>query len=182
MLEREIKLQFDSIDLARHGVLSPGVGATPLRARRLQQDILLDSEDNRLLDRRSALRVRRESGGAVLTFKGPPQASAMKVREEHETVVTDGDTLITILGELGWRPWFRYEKYREEFSAQHVIIAIDETPIGVYVEIEGSEEHIHATARALGKTSHDYLTASYRALYVSHCRAHGTTPTDMLFP
>ena len=60
-------------------------------------------------------------------------------------------------------------------------IAIDETPIGVFVEIEGSEEHIHHAAAALGKTAADYLTASYRALYAEHCNARGVEPGDMVF-
>jgi adenylate cyclase class 2 len=105
----------------------------------------------------------------------------MKVRDEHETVVADGEELLTILRELGWRVWFRYEKYREEFSAEDIVIAIDETPIGVFVEIEGSEDHIHRAAEALGKASADYVSASYRSLYLDHCRAQGLPPADMLF-
>ena len=92
------------------------------------------------------LRVRNECGRSLLTFKGPVQPGPMKLREEHETVAADGDTLLHILEELGLRVWFRYEKYREEFSAEDVVIAIDETPVGTFVEIEGGEEHIHATA------------------------------------
>ena len=105
----------------------------------------------------------------------------MKVREEHETVVADGDALLTILNELGLRVWFRYEKYREEFAAEDVIIAIDETPVGTFVEIEGGEEHIHRTAAALGKTPADYITDSYRTLFIEYCRAHDMAGTDMLF-
>lgn len=181
MLEREIKLRYDSADLARQHVLSPAVGATPLRGRRLQEDCLLDTSDNQLFERRSALRVRSESGHSVLTFKGPVQPGAMKVREEHETIVADGAVLLTILGELGLRVWFRYEKYREEFSAEDIVIAIDETPIGVFVEIEGSEAHIERAARALGRTPADFVTASYRSLYLDYCRARGQSPSDMLF-
>lgn len=178
-LEREVKLRFDSADDARARILA--TGATPLRGRRLQEDSLLDTSDNQLFQRRSALRVRSENGKSLLTFKGPVQPSAMKLREEHETVVADGEALLTILGELGWRVWFRYEKYREEFAAEDVVMAIDETPIGVFVEIEGSEEHIHRAAHALGKTPHDYVTASYRSLYLEHCRAKRIDPGDMLF-
>ncbi len=181
MLEREIKLRFESADLARQQVLAPAIGATPLRGRRLQEDCLLDTEDNQLLHRRSALRVRSENGKSLLTFKGPVEPGAMKVREEYETVVADGEELLIILGALGLRVWFRYEKYREEYSAEDIVIAIDETPIGVFVEIEGSEDHIQRAAEALGKASSDFVTASYRSLYLEHCRAQGVTPADMLF-
>jgi adenylate cyclase, class 2 len=179
--EREIKLRFESPDAARERILSARVGATPLRCRRLQEDCLLDTSDDHLYRRRCVLRVRSEGGKSLLTFKGPVQPGVVKLREEHETVVADGDTLLAILQELGLRVWFRYEKYREEFAAEDVIIAIDETPVGTFVEIEGGEEHIHQTAAALGKTPADYITDSYRTLFVEYCRAHSITATHMLF-
>ena len=89
---------------------------------------------------RCALRIRMENGKSRLTFKGPVQPSMMKLREELETVVGDGEVLLRIFEELGLQVWFRYEKYREEFSHEDVIVAIDETPVGVFVEIEGSEQ------------------------------------------
>jgi adenylate cyclase class 2 len=178
-LEREIKLRFDSAGQARERVLS--IGATPLRGRRLQEDCLLDTEQDMLYRRRCVLRVRNEGGKSLLTFKGPVQPGPMKLREEHETVVADGDTLLTILLELGLHAWFRYEKYREEFAAEDVIIAIDETPVGTFVEIEGGEEHIEQTAAALGKAPADYITDSYRTLFLQHCAERGLTSSDMLF-
>jgi adenylate cyclase, class 2 len=180
-LEREIKLRFESAEAARQRILGPGVGATTLRGRRLQEDCLLDTHDDRLYHRRCVLRVRSEGGKSLLTFKGPVQPGPMKIREEHETVVADGDALLTILQELGLHVWFRYEKYREEFAAEDVVIAIDETPVGTFVEIEGGEEHIHRTAAALGKTLDDYITDSYRTLFLAYCREQGLTTTDMLF-
>jgi adenylate cyclase, class 2 len=178
-LEREIKLRFDTAEDARERVLS--VGATPLRGRRRQEDSLLDTSDDTLYHRRCVLRVRSEGGKSILTFKGPVQPGAMKVREEHETVAADGGALIAILHELGLRVWFRYEKFREEFSAEDVVIAVDETPVGVYVEIEGGEERINETAAALGKTQGDYITDSYRTLFVRHCQDHHLAASDMLF-
>ena len=102
---------------------------------------------------RSTLRVRSEGGKALLTFKGPVLPGVVKVREEYETVVADGAALQTILEELGMHVWFRYEKYREEFTADDIVIAVDETPVGVFVEIEGGEDAIHAMARALGRVA-----------------------------
>jgi len=179
MLEREIKLLFDSPARARTAVVN--TGATPLRARRLQEDALFDTPDESLRRRGCALRVRSESGKSLLTFKGPIQQSAMKLREEHETVVSDGDALRRVFGELGFHPWFRYQKYREEFAAQDATIAIDETPVGTFIEIEGGEAAIHALTRALGRTPSDFILESYRSLFLQR-RAHfGISGDDMVF-
>ena len=42
------------------------------------------------------LRVRLECGKTLLTFKGPVQASQMKLREELETIVGDGLLLLRV--------------------------------------------------------------------------------------
>src|SRR5437016_10998091 len=97
------------------------------------------SSDLQLHQRRCVLRVRLECGKTLLTFKGPVEASDMKVREELETIVGDGLLLLRVLEELGFRVWFRYQKYREEFAHECVTVALDETPVGTFVEIEGSE-------------------------------------------
>ena len=178
-LEREVKLPFESADAARAAVLA--TGATPLHGRRLQEDCLLDTANDDLRDRRSSLRVRQDGSRSLFTFKGPVQPAAVKVREELETVVGDGTLLMRILGELGFHVWFRYQKYREEFALDDCIIAIDETPVGVFVEIEGGERGIALAAQALGRGPNDYVLESYRGLFVQHCERHGIAPTDMLF-
>ena len=179
ILEREVKLLFESADVARAAVVA--TGATPLHGRRLQEDCLLDTTNDDLRRRRSALRVRQDGGRSILTFKGPVQPAAVKVREEVETSVGDGLLLMRILGELGFHVWFRYQKYREEFALDDCIIAIDETPVGVFVEIEGGERGIEAAAQALGRTPADYVLDSYRGLFVRHCERLGIAPTDMIF-
>ncbi len=179
MLEREIKLRFDSPDEARAAVIA--TGAAPLRCRRLQEDCLLDTEDETLRRRRCVLRIRTESGKSLMTFKGPVQASSMKLREEHETVIGDGEVLLRVLEELGLHVWFRYEKYREEYAAEDVTIAIDETPIGTFVEIEGGEAAILGMTGALGRTPSDFVLDSYRGLFVKHRTEHGFPGADMLF-
>jgi adenylate cyclase class 2 len=178
-VEREIKLRFASVDEARAQVLALGVA--PLRGRRLQDDALLDTVDGQLRSRSSTLRVRQDGGRSVLTFKGPPQPGPMKLREEFETVVGDGPALLAILHALGLHVWFRYEKYREEFAHEDVTVAIDETPVGTFVEIEGSERGIRQMAESLARQPADYVTDSYRGLYVKHCEQNGLPLADMLF-
>ena len=178
-LEREIKLRFDNPEAARAAVLR--AGATPLRGRRLQEDCLLDTPDDHLHRQRSVLRIRMESGKSLLTFKGPVQPSIMKLREELETVVGDGALVLRIFEELGFRIWFRCQKYREEFALEDAIVTVDETPVGTFVEIEGGERGIATVAAALGRGPSDYLLDSYRRLFLRHCDERGLSATDMLF-
>ena len=179
MVEREIKLRFGSVEEAREAVLA--TGATPLLGRRLQEDSLLDTDDETLRRKRCVLRVRVENGKSRVTFKGPVQASAMKLRDEYETVVGDGSVLLHVFEELGLHVWFRYEKYREEFAHEDVIVAIDETPVGVFVEIEGGEQGISAMADALGRGPDQYLLDSYRGLFLKLREEFALSGTDMVF-
>ena len=177
-VEREIKLSFDSVDAAREAVAA--LGAVPLRARRLQDDRLLDTSAGRLRADWCTLRVRIETPAAraaksvaTLTFKGPPRPDVMKVREEVETGVVDGNVLLEVFERAGFEVWFRYQKYREEFECDGTIVAIDETPCGVFVELEGTEAGVTRLAQALGRTPGDYITASYRRVWETDCAARG---------
>ena len=107
----------------RRGALRFAAGA----CRKIACSIL---DDDQLRERRCVLRVRVESGRSLLTFKGPVQPSTAKLREELETVVGDGSLVVRVLEELGFRVWFRYQKYREEFALDDVLVALDETPVG----------------------------------------------------
>ena len=178
-LEREIKLRLDDPGATRAAILA--MGAASFRGRRLQQDALLDTAAGRLKSERSALRLRREPGRSLLTFKGPVQPAPMKVREELEVEVADGDLLLDLLARLGFTVWFRYEKFREEFTSGEVILALDETPVGAFLEIEGDEQSVVATAAAFGRGPSEYVLDSYRTLFVKDCDERGVPVTDMLF-
>ncbi len=179
MIEREVKLRFESPEQARAAILA--AGAAPLRSRRLQEDALLDTADEQLRRRRCVLRIRTESGKSLMTYKGPVQPGTMKVREEYETVIGDGEVLQRVFEELGLHVWFRYEKYREEYAAEDATIAIDETPVGTFVEIEGGEEAILKMTEALGRSSADFILDSYRGLFLQLRERFGLRSSDMMF-
>jgi adenylate cyclase class 2 len=179
MIEREIKLCYDSPAAARQAVIE--AGATPLRERRLQNDCLLDRKTEPLGDNHCTLRVRFDGDCSRVTFKGAPAPGSMKVREEIETTVGDGKLLLQLLERIGFRVWFRYQKYREEFRRGDLVIAVDESPIGTFVELEGDEEDILAMATTLERPVSDFVLDSYRALFLKHRRAQGATATHMLF-
>jgi hypothetical protein len=80
---------------------------------------------------------------------------------------------------------FRYEKFRTTYAfpgIRGLKIELDETPVGVYLELEGSVAAIDRGARLLGYTRPEYLKETYGSLYLADCRRRGRKPGDMLFP
>ena len=73
-----------------------------------------------------------------------------------------------MLSRLDFIPTFRYEKFRTEYhrAGETGVATLDETPIGVYLELEGAPAWIDRSARRLGFAESDYSTASYYGLYV----------------
>ena len=136
----------------------------------------------------------------MLTFKHPiarPADARMeneaygsyKVREEIEVEVAEAGNLTRIFEGLGMSGWFRYEKYRTTFRlpdsevwAKGLLIELDETPIGTFVELEGPAAAIDRAAEELGYSKRDYVLKNYLRLYVEDCRRKGEQPSHMLFP
>jgi adenylate cyclase class 2 len=129
------------------------------------------------------LRVREAGGVATLTYKGTPAVGRHKSREELELEISDARAMGAVLGRLGLGPVFRYEKYRTEFRqpGRSGIATLDETPVGVYLELEGAPRWIDRAARELGFNEKDYITASYAQLYLEWCERRGVKPSDMVF-
>jgi adenylate cyclase class 2 len=106
-----------------------------------------------------------------------------------ELEVADGAMLGKIFAGLGMNGWFRYEKYRTTYKlpasktwAKNLLIEVDETPIGTFVELEGRPDAIDRAATELGFSKRDYIVKNYLLLYVEDCRKRGVQPSDMLFP
>jgi adenylate cyclase, class 2 len=179
LLEHEVKLVFASIEAARQAVNA--AGGRLVASRRLLVDLLFDMPDRRLQAERAALRLRRDGAQGILTFKGPVLGGPVKSREEIETLIASPDETEAILRALGFRPSFRSEKYREEYDLDAARIAVDQAPIGVFVEIEAEPAEIERAARKLGRTPVDYRLESYQRLYVDWCFRRGLQPTNMVF-
>jgi len=136
----------------------------------------------------------------ILTFKQPMTRPAVaetesrsdspyKVRDEIEVEVAESGNLARIFEGLGMNGWFRYEKYRTTYRlpatkgwAKGLLIELDETPIGTFVELEGPAEAIDRAAKELGYSKHDYVLKNYLRLYMEDCRRKGEEPRHMLFP
>lgn len=179
--ETEIKLAFPSPQDALRAL--GRVGAVESRPRVFEDNVLFDLDDDRLAQSGRLLRLRRAGADAVVTYKGPTQAGHRhKVREEAEARVEDADEMDRIFRGLGFGPRYRYQKYRTTFELPGLEIALDETALGTFVELEGEPEAIDRVAAALGRSPDDYLTATYRELQEKDAAGRGVPAGDLLYP
>jgi adenylate cyclase class 2 len=112
---------------------------------------------------------------ATLAFKGEPQKSrSFKVREEFETQVRDPKAMRKILKALGLKETFSYKKHRTVLRKSRLTIAIDETTVGTFIELEGERHEITKFARALGYGRADFITRSYVGMIRDQGKAGGT--------
>jgi adenylate cyclase class 2 len=182
MFEIEIKLRLPpKLGKIRRALHAAGFHID--KSRVLESNVLFDNSKRTLRKHGKLIRLRRVGPHRLLTYKGPSQPSRYKKRREVEIDLHDGAGLDEILTHLGYHPVFRYEKFRTEYAKPRSEgkVLLDETPIGNYLEIEGSPRWIDRTARALGFKSGDYIARSYGYLYLAYCRERRIAPKDMLF-
>ena len=178
--ENEVKL---AIPDARSGrALLRRAGFRVSRPRVLETNIVFDLPERLLRLTGRLLRVRKAGKTATLTYKGPPDSSRHKSREEIETDVADADAMAAIASKIGFEPVFRYQKYRTEFKrGREGEATLDETPVGFFLELEGPPDWVDRVTAELGFAPADQITASYGALYLDWCARNGIAPSDMVF-
>jgi adenylate cyclase, class 2 len=180
-LETEIKLAAPDLKDARRRLRAAGFRVA--KRRIYEKNTIYDTPGLKLRKAQSLVRVRQVGSRAKMTYKGPPLPGRHKSREELEIDISSAGTMAAILGRLGLRPVFRYAKYRTELrqTSGGGTATLDETPIGTYMELEGSPAWIDRTARKMGYSEADYITASYGGLYLDWCKTNGRKPGDMVF-
>lgn len=145
-------------------------------------------EDNWVLERADQplaeghlLRLRVDRRGALLTLKGPYTFEGrVKVRDETTIGVSDVDQALALLAKLGFEPANRYQKYREEWRLGSVVIALEHTPIGDFVEFEG--EGCERVAKRCGLDPSVAERRNYLRLYRDYLADHPEASPDMVFP
>jgi adenylate cyclase class 2 len=187
--EIEIKLAYSGTPESARAMLEQH-GYTLTEPRTLEADQVFDRarelrDSDQLLRLRQTRRQTREQtqDRALVTYKGPGAKGIHKSREEIEFDVSDPEAFALVLERLGYYPSFRYEKYRTKFASagEPGFITIDETPIGVFLELEGAPEWIDQTAARLGYPPATYLTCSYASLYREFRLAHPGESENMTF-
>jgi len=179
--ETEIKLALASAGQGRR--LLRRAGFRVCRRRIHERNTVFDTPEHALRSRGELLRLREAGSKVTLTFKGRATTRKHKSRIELETAVGNFDTMRAVLASLRLTPAFWYEKYRTEYRniASPGLATLDETPIGVFLELEGDPAWIDRTAAVLGFSQVSYITESYGSLYSAFRVRHGGNPARMAF-
>lgn len=160
--------------------------------RCLEDNEVFDTRDGRLRQSDTLLRLRRvDSGGVVtgiVTYKEKVETPMKaKVRSEAQTSVGSPDALRDILLKLGFVRVYRYQKYRsyhgwtDPESGARLSLSLDDTPIGVFIELEGEKIAIDRAAIRMGYTENDYIVEDYRSLHEDWLARRGLPSGDMVF-
>jgi adenylate cyclase class 2 len=182
----EIEVKLASVDLDRFR--RAGFELKLREPRRFEDNWLLDSDDGALLRRGAALRVRSVAGKGLLTYKGAPSqqtSSPLKIREEIEVSTDDPYRMMELLERIGFRRSFHYQKYRTSYATMvdgcELEIALDETPIGNFIEVEGDEHSVMEVITKAGFAPEELILETYPEMQAVRCRARGVPLEDLIF-
>ena len=182
-VEIEVKFRVDDSQQLQEKLRS--LGFRSLTPRTFERNTLYDTPDRSLRARQAILRVRKYGDRWVLTHKCLPSDHDPNARHKHrveiETEVADGEALGSIFTQLGYQPVFIYEKWRAEYGDATGHCVIDETPVGVFAELEGPAEWIDTISERLGLDPASLMTDSYGRLFENWRRETGSAARDMTF-
>jgi len=165
----EIELKFVVADERRLRERVGELGFTLVTERTFEENTLYDSPDRRLRMQRQILRLRRYGGRCTVTHKrqGGGDDRRYKTRIETESQVEDCGAMEEIFAQLGYGPVFKYEKFRTEWETAEGHLLLDETPIGVWAELEGPTQWIDSMLERLGVAAESCTTESYGKLFLT---------------
>lgn len=181
----EIEVKFQVADPEMLDEKLRGIGFRCVTPRTFERNILFDTKDRKLRAQQSILRIRKYGDKWVLTHKCLTPENNPDARHKHrietETEVTDGEAVGTVFTHLGYEPAFTYEKWRTEYADATGHCVLDETPIGIFAELEGPGDWIDRVGEQLGLKQSQMITLSYGRLFDEWRERTGSEATDLTF-
>jgi len=160
-------------------------GASGRGGPQFEDNFLLDYPGTPIRRQGCGLRLRLTPDADTFTWKGAVRPDPkLKIREEVETRVEAGKTLLAILERIGLRIIFRYQKFRQTFELEGgLAVVIDETPLGWFTELEGPSEEIERVGTLLGLRQEQFVKASYAGFFVMELERQGRKgENEVVFP
>jgi adenylate cyclase class 2 len=180
-MPNEVEIKFAIPDLQEIRSQLKSQSFREVTPRTHEMNTLYDRPLRPLRRRGEILRIREFGDTWKVTHKSKGKEGRHKTRKETETTVADGKQLAQIFETLGFKPAFRYEKFRSEWTDGTGHVVLDETPIGNFGEIEGPPRWIDRVAKTLGITRDLYITKSYTELFYDWKRRSRARAKNMTF-
>ena len=181
-MDQEIEVKFLLKD---YSALMQKISALhlPCSQERIHEfNLRYDLPDGSLVAQKQVLRLRKDTL-ARLTFKGPGvMEEDVLLRKEIEVEVSDFDTTNRLLEALGFQVVMMYEKFRANYLMDNLVLSVDETPLGLFIELEGeSPAQVRKAADALGLDWEARINLSYSALLNIFNQSSGHTFRDLSY-
>jgi adenylate cyclase class 2 len=185
MQAAEIELKFIVTDARALRSAAETLGFKLVTERTFESNVLYDSPDRQLRTSRQILRLRHYGERCTVTHKrqvaGGEVDVRYKTRIETESMVEDCDALAEIFTQLGYGPVFRYEKFRTEWDMDAGHLVLDETPIGIWAELEGPPAWIDSMLEQLCIAPELRTTESYGKLFLRWKEETGSSVENLTF-
>lgn len=180
-MAQEIEVKFPLKDRAALVGRLRSAGAERLYPETFEDNIVLDRRGE-LRTKGSLLRIRKFGKYVLATYKGPvAYEGGVKKRDEVQTGLESFERAVQLFDSLGFKPVFRYQKFREVWRFNGTEVVLDRTPIGDYFEVEGSMDRIRAVVEQLDLNMDEAIRQSYAELYRLARRTRSDLPEYMVF-
>lgn len=162
-LETEVKFYLSDVNPVRRRIMALGAD---FKGRVFETNLRFEDADNRLIQKKSLLRLRKDIK-TTLTFKSEPpfKDDQFKTLREFEVEVSDFAGMKQILESLGFHEEQVYEKWRETFVLSDTHFCLDTMPYGDFLEIEGPKKDIKELASRIGLKWHQRILLNYLAIF-----------------
>lgn len=165
-MKTEIEVKFLNVDFDEVRAKLKELDAHMEQPMRLMKRALSENADMRKDGRDAFIRLRDQGDKVTLTFK-EFKSQSLSGAYEHEVEVSDFDTMLGILKEMGLPPKTFQESKRETWTIDNIEIVLDEWPwLNPYIEIEGpSEAEVRGMA---GRMGFDWADAIFGSVDVAY--------------
>jgi adenylate cyclase class 2 len=166
MNEQETEVKFYLSNPSKLLKRLEAAGAVLLQPRVLEINLRFDTPERELSKNARVLRLRQDTKNHF-TYKGPGFITeGVLTRQEIELTLDDFQRGKLFLEALGYEVILTYEKYRQTYGINDLLVTIDDMPYGTFSEIEGPNgEKIKNTALLLQLDWNLRINTSYADIF-----------------
>jgi len=148
----EVEVKFKVEDFGK--IEKKLVKAGKFMIEKIEEDLYFNSPWRDFRKSDEALRIRKDSEGITLTYKGKKVDAETKTREEIKLKIESFDRCRIILEKLGFTPVRWVKKKRKIYYVEEAVVCLDELEgLGKFVEVEIESDEIERAKKKVFKVA-----------------------------